>query len=95
MSTMSFIKKCSCKKTYVGETKRNATTKWAEHKATNGTSEPAKHISTNPSHEFEWKVLSRAADDWRKRIFEAFFIKMFDFWFRLNGRQMSLLFMIL
>ena len=70
---------CSCKETYVGETKRNATTRWAEHKATNGTSEPAKHISRNTSHEFEWKVLSRAPDDWRKkRILEAFFIKMLN-----------------
>ena len=70
---------CSCKETYVGKTKRNATTNWAEHKGTNGTSEPAKHISRNPSHEFEWKVLSRAPDDWRKRrIFEALFIKMLN-----------------
>ena len=70
---------CSCKETYVGETKRNATTRWAKHKATNGTSEPSKHISRNPSHKFEWKVLSRAPGDRRKRrILEAFFIKMLN-----------------
>ena len=58
-----YKRKCSCKETYVSETKRNATTRWAEHKAKNGTSEPAKHISRNPSYEFKWKTLSRAPDN--------------------------------
>ena len=68
------------------ETKRNVTIRRAEHKATNGRSEPAKHISRNPSHEFEWKVLSRAPGDWRKRrIFEAFFMKMLNL--SINDRR--------
>ena len=60
---------CSCKKTYVSETKRNATIRWAEHRTTNGISEPVKHISRNTYHEFVLKVLSRAPNDWKNKEF--------------------------
>ena len=61
----------------MGETKRNEEVRWVEHEAVKGTSEPAKHISKNPTHQFSWKTLMRAPEDWRKRrIWETFLIKI-------------------
>ena len=35
---------CSCKKNYIGGTKRNVITRWNEHENPNKDSEPAKHL---------------------------------------------------
>ena len=35
---------CSCKKNYIGETKRNVITRWNKHENPNKDSEPAKHL---------------------------------------------------
>ena len=58
---------CSCGETYLGETKRNVEVRWAEHEAVKGISEPAKHISKNPTHKFSWRTLIRDPEDWKKR----------------------------
>ena len=43
----------TCKSTYIGETKRNAETRWREHTNLKHNSEPAKHINAFPTHQFE------------------------------------------
>ena len=48
---------CTCKENYIGETKRNAETRWEEHSDTNKISEPSRHLKNNPAHAFTWKVL--------------------------------------
>ena len=66
---------CSCGEVYVGETKRNVSTRWNEHEHPHGNSEPAKHLSNNPDHQFAWTVLSAAPSDNRTRKnLEASFI---------------------
>ena len=46
--------KCSVK--YIGETKGNVETSWAEHNNPNYNSEPANHFIKNIDHGFDWKV---------------------------------------
>ena len=66
---------CSCKLSYIGETKRNSEVRWREHENPAGKTEPAKHLMENASHKFTWKVLSDAPSHFRRRrILEAFFI---------------------
>ena len=45
---------CNCGETYIGKTVRNVKTRWDEHQDVRKTSEPAKHLSENPNHMFEW-----------------------------------------
>lgn len=52
--------KCVCGENYIGETERNAETRWAEHNNPKRCSEPAKHLNRNPGHKFDWKILCRA-----------------------------------
>ena len=49
-----------CQVNYIGETVRNVRTRWAEHENPTKESEPARHIRDNPTHTFEWKILSSA-----------------------------------
>ena len=65
----------TCGVQYIGETERNAVTRWAEHDNPKKSSEPARHLKRNPSHKFEWKILCRASkiDKDRKNL-EACFI---------------------
>ena len=66
---------CVCQKVYIGETKRNAITRWKEHNSNLEKSEPSKHLVANPTHEFKWSVIDRAPKDTRKRkILEAYHI---------------------
>ena len=66
---------CSCGLSYVGETVRNAETRWAEHNNPLHNSEPSSHLTQNIEHEFDWTILSRAPKKERKRkILEAFYI---------------------
>ena len=51
---------CSCKLSYIGETKRNREVRWREHEDPAGKTEPTKHLMENTSHKFTWKVLSAA-----------------------------------
>ena len=65
---------CSCKLSYIRETKRNSEIRWREHKNPAGKTEPAKHLMENTSHKFTWRVLLDAPSYFRRRILEAFFI---------------------
>ena len=66
---------CSCLSTYIGETNRNAETRWKEHSKPSSGSEPSKHLVNHPDHEFKWEVLLNAPSKTRPRkIIEAFLI---------------------
>ena len=66
---------CSCKLSYIGETKREGEVRWREHENPAGKTEPAKRVMGNASRKFTWKVLSAAPSHFRRRrILEAFFI---------------------
>ena len=67
---------CSCKNTYIGETKRNSVIRWKEHESLSGTSEPSKHLASNPTHQFSRMILEKASSNMRKRkISEAYYIR--------------------
>ena len=69
---------CTCGKSYIGETVRNASIRWKEHTTPSPSatlSDPAKHVVENPTHSFTWKVLTGAPRQNLKRlILEAYFI---------------------
>ena len=66
---------CSCGEKYVGETERIAEGRWSEHNTLSRNSEPAKHLKSNPSHQFEWTVLTSAPKNkLRRHILESYFI---------------------
>ena len=70
-----YIGKCSCGSTYVGETVRNVEERWNEHNNTKMKSEPAKHLSMNRGHNFDWSNLVSAPTDSRTRKnLEVFYI---------------------
>ena len=50
-SNVIYEGKCTCGGVYIGETKRNAETRWSEHSPASGKSEPAKHIRNYHDHE--------------------------------------------
>ena len=78
ISCIIYEGKCSCGLNYIGETARNASTRWLEHSKSTTNSMPARHLLTNTSHVFTWKVLSIAPKDTLKRkLLEAFFIKVY------------------
>ena len=55
---------------------RNIVLRWAEHEDPNKQSEQAKRLKYFPDHQFEWKVLTRAPENTRKRkILEVFLIE--------------------
>ena len=60
---------CSSENTYIGETKRNSVVRWNEHESLSGTSEPSKHLASNPTHQFTWKILEKASSNMRKKKF--------------------------
>ena len=66
---------CTCKENYVGETKRNAEIRWEEHSNINKISEPSRHLKSNLTHPFTWKVLMAASiNDRVRKNLEASFI---------------------
>ena len=65
---------CSFKENYIRVTKQNVITRWNEHENPNKDSEPAKHLFQHLDHVFQWKVLTPASMNIRKRKnVEAFF----------------------
>ena len=43
---------CSCTVNYIGESKRNVTTRWGEHNNPTHNSEPPKHLNENNQHNY-------------------------------------------
>ena len=79
MSCVIYEGTCSCGDTYVGETDRIATIRWHEHDTpsenASQNSEPAKHLVKNPTHQFTWKIMTSAPQNYVKRkILENYFI---------------------
>ena len=69
---------CTCGSKYIGETTRNAELRWSEHTPKDGKSEPAKHQIQYNDHHIEWKIITRAPKNNKKRkILEAFYINKF------------------
>ena len=53
---------CSCKESYVGETKRNTKTRWKEHCSNNDKkSEVAEHLLKNPGYAINRQVITSAS----------------------------------
>ena len=78
VSCVIYEGKCTCDEEYIGETIRITDIRWKEHTSPSPTStltDPAKHIMENPTHQFTWKVITRAPQNKLKRlILEAYFI---------------------
>ena len=56
-----------CNVKYIGETERNTVTRWKEHDNPTTDSEPARHIKSNITHQFEWKIIMSAPTKKRLR----------------------------
>ena len=68
---------CTCNENYIAETKQNFEVRWEEHSAINKISEPSRHLKSNPTHVFTWKVLMTAPiNDRVRKNFEASFIAL-------------------
>ena len=66
---------CTCGKSYIGETKRNAASRWKEHTNPKLNSEPAKHLYQFPDHVFTWRVLLQASTNSKiRKAQEAYLI---------------------
>ena len=66
----------TCKKFYIGKTKRHYITRKNEHMTSNNSS-VFKHIVENPSHVIDWdnmKILDAAKDNWRLLLKEMLHI---------------------
>ena len=77
-SDIIYCGECSCGDIYIGESDRNAITRWSEHDNKVKVSEPSKHLkNNNDTHAFTWSILCSASRDRIKRkILESFFIKI-------------------
>ena len=68
---------CSCKLSYIRETKRNSEVRFSKHEDPAGKSETVKHLIENAYYKFTCEVISTALSHYRRRkILEAFFITM-------------------
>ena len=66
-----------CDQNYIGETVRNAKTRWNEHKDKNIKSELAKYLKVNKTYKLTWTILSKALETFCKgRVLELYFIKI-------------------
>ena len=70
---------CSCKESYIGETKRNAEIRWKEHCSNNDKkSEVAEHLLKNSGHTINGQVITSASHQQkRQNILEAYYITEF------------------
>ena len=67
----------TCKENYIGETKRHVEIRWEEHSDISKISEPSRHLKSNPTHAFTWKVLMTATiNDHMRKNLEATFIAL-------------------
>ena len=66
---------CTCGDLYIGETERNATTRWNEHNTPSDKSDPAKHLHDYPTHRFTWRIISSAPKlSIKRKILEHLYI---------------------
>ena len=67
---------CTCGEKYTGETNRNTDVRWSEHDTPSADgSDPSKHLHTNPTHSFTWRVVTPAPRKLlRRKILESYFI---------------------
>ena len=70
---------CYCNESYIGESKRNAETRWKDHCSNNDKkSEVAEYLSKNPGYTINWQVITSALHQRNKRkILEAYYITQF------------------
>ena len=70
---------CSCKESYIGETKRNTKVRWKEHCSNNDKkSEVAEHLLKNPGYTINWQKIPSAPHQRNKRKnLEAYYITKF------------------
>ena len=74
-SWIVYERQCSCKFSYIGETKRSSEVCWKEHKDPAEKSETTKHLIENASQKFTWKALSAAPSYfYGRKILEVSFI---------------------
>ena len=68
---------CTCKENYIGETKRNVEIRWEKHSEVNKIYVPSRHLKSNPTYAFTWKVLMAAPiNDCVRENLEASFIDL-------------------
>ena len=68
---------CSCQENYIDESKRNMATRWGEHNNPTHDSQPAKHLSKNIHHSYNWSILANASKYTRTRKnLEALYIAL-------------------
>ena len=65
---------CNCGKSYIGEKARNFEVRRSEHLNISKQSEPARHLKENPTHNFEWELLTIVQHWLRRRVSEALYI---------------------
>ena len=76
-SNVIYKGKCTCGKTYIGETKRNVETRWSEHNVPSEKSEPSKHLTKNVEHFFTWDIMCYASkNNNKRRILESYLISI-------------------
>ena len=70
---------CSCKESYIGETKRNAEISWKGHCSNNDKKkEVAENLLKNSGHTIDWQVITPAPHQRNKwKILEAYYITKF------------------
>ena len=69
---------CPCGETGIGETIRNAETRWKEHNTPSDKSNPSKHISSYIDHIFTWSIICNApTNKFKRKIIGAYFIANF------------------
>ena len=74
-----YMESCSCKESYIGETKHNAEIRWKEHCSNNDKkSEVAEHLLKKLGHAINWQVITSAPHQRNKlKILEAYDITKF------------------
>ena len=58
---MIYVGVCSCQESYIGETVKNVESRWQGHKDIQEDSEPVKHLKSNLTYSFTWKVFLPAS----------------------------------
>ena len=73
-SSVVYKAACSCGNTYIGETMRNFVARKAEHENPLHNSQPARHLSSHPSHSYTWNILYKGKSLFKRKIIEGLLI---------------------